>query len=122
MPKITQRKLCVKCNSFFQEDRCPNCTKQDNKTYSTYIRAKDRQKIYNCTKWKTVRELALLRDELMCVHCRDKNVFAKADCVHHIVYLEDDITLAYELGNLVSLCDTCHMQVHSNDHKRDKKI
>lgn len=118
MPTITQRKLCIKCQSFYSTERCPTCTKQDNKQYTKYIRAKDRQKIYNCKRWRDVRELALLRDNFLCVHCNNKDIQTKATEVHHIIYLEDDITLAYSLDNLVSLCATCHQQVHANDHKR----
>lgn len=122
MPTINNKKICNKCRTFYTTDRCPNCHKQDNKQYTKYLRAKDRNKIYNCKRWKDLREVALVRDNLMCVHCKDKAIDTKATEVHHIIYLEDDISLAYDLDNLVSLCSSCHQKVHANDKDRHKRF
>lgn len=118
IPIINRVKICNKhgfYNSLESQRGCPQCSKQYNKQYTATLRAKDRQKIYNSKQWRDVRELALLRDDLICIHCKDKNIITKAECVHHIIYLENDITLAYTLDNLISLCNKCHQIIHSKD-------
>ena len=118
MPSINRVKLCNKHNfydSIVYPRGCPQCSKQYNKQYTATLRAKDRQKIYNSKQWRDVRELALLRDDLICIHCKDKNIITKATEVHHIQYLEHRIDLAYDLDNLISVCSKCHQQIHSKD-------
>ena len=56
--------------------------------------------------------MALLRDSLLCQECLRKGIYSKADEVHHIIELKDDVTKAYELDNLESICHSCHMKEH----------
>ena len=54
----------------------------------------------------------MIRDKLLCIPCLKIGVYSKADEVHHIIELKDDITKAYELDNLESICHSCHMKEH----------
>lgn len=67
---------------------------------------------YKSTRWLAVREKALRRDKYMCQECKRYGKQIQATTVHHIIFLEDDPTKAYDLGNLVSLCSTCHNKKH----------
>ncbi len=110
MAKLNKRKLCS-THGFYnaiESPSCPLCKKQTNKTYDTTLRAKDRQKIYNSKKWKTVREQAILRDLFKCQECKRNGIDTQGEEVDHIVELSDDISLAYELSNLQFLCKACH--------------
>lgn len=59
-----------------------------------------------------MREEALLRDNMMCVPCSKENRKTIATEVHHVIELSEDITLAYDLDNLESICHSCHMKEH----------
>lgn len=114
MPTINKRKICNK-HGFYDaitNASCPQCKKQSNKTYDKTLRAQDRKKIYNSKKWAIVREQAIIRDKMMCVPCYKKGIKTLATEVHHIIELSEDISLAYELSNLQSICHSCHMKEH----------
>ena len=118
MAIINRVKLCNKhgfYNAIENVRGCPQCSKQYNKQYTATLRAKDRQKIYNSKQWRDVRELALLRDCMLCQVCLKNKIQTKATEVHHIQYLEHRIDLAYDLDNLISVCSKCHQTIHSKD-------
>jgi 5-methylcytosine-specific restriction protein A len=114
MPTINKNKLCQKHGFYnaIQNDRCPDCKRSSDKTYDKTIRKSERVKIYNSKRWKQVRELALIRDNMMCQVCKEQGKDVLADEVHHIIELSEDITKAYDLDNLQSICHSCHMQHH----------
>ena len=115
MPIINRIRLCNKHNfydSIIYPNGCPKCKQESNKDYDTNIRAKDRKKIYNDKKWLDIREVALLRDSLLCQECLRKGIYTEAKIVHHIVELKDDVTKAYDLDNLESVCVACHNKEH----------
>lgn len=118
MPTINTKKLCNKHGFYnaLESNSCPKCRKESNKTYDTTLRASDRKKIYNSAKWKQVRELAILRDEFLCVECKKLGIETIATEVHHIIELAEDITKAYDLDNLESICHSCHMKSHKGKH------
>ena len=119
MPIINRIRLCNKHNfydSIVYPNGCPKCKQESNKDYDTNIRAKDRKKIYNDKKWLDIREVALIRDNLLCQECLRKGIYTEAKIVHHIVELKDDITKAYELDNLESICHKHHMEHHKGKH------
>lgn len=118
MPRINAKKICQKHGIFdsIENTSCPLCIKQHNKQYDTHIRKSDRVKIYNSRKWKQVRQVALLRDNLMCIPCAKNGNDVLATEVHHIQYLEHRPDLAYSLDNLISICRTCHMNIHAKDN------
>ena len=60
------------------------------------------------SKWLTIREEALIRDNHKCVVCGKP-----ATQVHHIHLRSKRKDLIYEINNLVSLCDRCHR--HQSD-------
>lgn len=59
------------------------------------------------------RELALQRDNYACVHCGLNEIeiwqkYKRGPDVHHI----DENPLNNRVNNLVTLCSSCHQQIH----------
>lgn len=67
---------------------------------------------YKGKRWQRVRDAVMRRDGYQCRDCRRYGRITPAVTVHHIVHLEDDPSLAYDMGNLISLCDKCHNRRH----------
>lgn len=114
MATINKKRICNK-HGFYngvEFDSCPLCKKTNDKLYNTFLRKEDRAKIYNSKRWKQVRELALVRDCMMCMPCKSNGIDTIAEEVHHIQYLEHRPDLAYDLDNLISICSKCHMNIH----------
>lgn len=107
MPTINTKKIC-KIHGIYKDKSCPKCDKHRTKVYDKNYRAKDRKKVYNSKKWKLAREKALLRDSMLCVICKAEGKETLAKEVDHIEELRDDMTKAYDLDNLQSLCIPCH--------------
>lgn len=94
-------KSCSTCGRIHDSSiRCkrrfPKRTSQADAFRNTYL-------------WQKVREQAKQRDHHMCISCRASGlIVCEGLSVHHIVPLEEDIALAAELANLITLCSSCH--------------
>lgn len=75
---------------------------------------------YVSTMWKHKRRDILLRDNGECQMCKDKGGYATANTVHHIKHLRSNPELALEDDNLISLCDSCHWDVHHIYESKEK--
>ena len=121
MPK----KICPGqgCNNLIhkKEKRCSSCTTEKksergeyDKKYNRIKRNKVTAAFYSSMSWKRTREVILMKDKYLCLNCLDQSIIQSAVLVHHII--ETSVTLDYALkeDNLISLCDLCHRDVHSN--------
>lgn len=73
--------------------------------------AKDFAKSFYSSKlWQDCRKEVLRRDLYTCAHC-----YARAQEVHHVIELTpdniDDMNIALNPDNLVSLCHSCHDKI-----------
>lgn len=85
------------------------------------IRVGDVEKFYKSTEWTNKRKDILKRDKKECQRCKTNGGFHIAECVHHIKHLRDRPDLALTDSNLISLCYTCHNEVHPEKlHRNDK--
>ncbi|EJS13420.1 hypothetical protein IKS_03499 [Bacillus cereus VDM062] len=84
------------------------------------IRDDKLMKFYKSREWRELRLKALKRDNFECCMCRDKGKYRKADCVHHIKEVKEYPELALTFDNLMSLCNTCHNEVHDRLKAQDK--
>ena len=66
----------------------------------------------NSEHWQQVRQIVFERDNWQCRRCGT----AKDLRVHHISYAH--LGRPEELDDVITLCDNCHYQVHSNDIMR----
>ena len=62
---------------------------------------------WNQKRWALVRRRAFDRDLWRCQKCRRPGALE----AHHIEQLEDG-GAAYDLGNILTLCKTCHVDLH----------
>lgn len=79
------------------------------------------EKFYKSIEWIRKRKDILKRDNDECQKCKANGGFHIAECVHHIKHLKDRPDLALVDDNLISLCYTCHNEVHPEKlHKNCK--
>ncbi len=97
----------------------PKRTSRNDSQYDT-----ERRKIYNSRRWQHLRALKFMNDPL-CELCAEKGLVTPAEDIHHIVSFmsaDDPVRrrcLAYDYGNLMSLCKKCHQHIHNgNTSKR----
>jgi len=89
--------------------------------YDKYKRNQDAKRFYNGVDWLKARKLALIRDSHLCQECLKNKKITAAEMVHHTKTLEDYPELAYDLDNLVSLCNACHNKEHPEKGGGKKK-
>lgn len=80
-------------------------------------RLKENKDFYTSPKWRRVRQAILRRDKFICQRCKRFGRVRAATEVHHIEYLEDNPSRAYDPTNLVSLCHACHNHFHFEKSK-----
>lgn len=68
--------------------------------------------------WRRLRESALRRDGYLCRNCRRFGRRVEASTAHHAWPVEDWPEYSKCLWNLVSLCDSCHEQMHDRKTRR----
>jgi len=73
--------------------------------------------LYHTAVWQRVREAVLTRDNYLCQRCLKRRRLQPANTVHHIKPLDKYPELALVMDNLISLCSTCHNQIHTGDAK-----
>ena len=95
---------------------------ESNRYYNKHKRNRERQLFYQSTAWAKARELALKRDNYLCVECLKEKRVRKADVVHHLVEVKDDFTKALELDNLSSICHMHHNKVHGSTKNKPHKF
>lgn len=87
------------------------------KEYSIKRKDKWEQAFYKSKNWITVRELVKERDFGLCFNCLANKRFKKSDLVHHIIELKESRELGLETSNLLSLCASCHQEIHAKYRK-----
>lgn len=104
-------------------------TKEDIDFATKCINDKDVHRFYCSTKWQRIRDKVMRLDHYECQLCKSKyHRIRKASMVHHVHYLEDYPNLALEIydeegnRNLISLCNSCHNEVHPEKQIKFKKI
>ena len=91
---------------------------QDQKETGVWIReiteasTRGWKAFYHTHKWRKKREEILKRDRHSCQVCRSRGKYTRANTVHHIRHLKDEPELALTDENLVSLCASCHEDMH----------
>lgn len=85
------------------------------------IRAGDTSKFYKSSEWINKRKDIIKRDNKECQRCKANGGYHETECVHHVKHLRDRPDLALTDSNLISLCYTCHNEVHPEKlHHSDK--
>ena len=83
---------------------------------------KERQTFYNNAKSTKLR-LIKLKNNPLCEKCFESEIITPATQVHHIISFmtgrnaDEKILLFLEYNNLMSICDSCHGEIHKHDKK-----
>lgn len=109
------RNECGYCDEHKKEydDRQQELKHKRNKIYNIN-RDKDLYNFYRSTRWRKIREVALVRDNFLCQDCLKEKKIIQAEHVHHIKEVKDAWELRYDLDNLISLCQSCHNKRHGS--------
>jgi len=70
---------------------------------------------YKQKKWEEKRKKILRRDGYLCRECSRYGRTTPATTVHHILLLEKRPDLKLNSINLISLCESCHNQMHDRN-------
>lgn len=76
-------------------------------TYRERRRAEPWRSIYDTQRWRKLRKDVLARSPL-CVDCVGQQRVTLATVVDHVIPHRGDMRLAFDFGNLQTLCDSCH--------------
>lgn len=103
----------------FDERYCEQHSKTVNQEYDQARKRNNPKyiKFYRTTAWKSVRKVALLRDDGLCQLCLVDGIITEAQMVDHIIPVLVDWEKRLELNNLQSLCYSCHARKTSDDKK-----
>lgn len=69
-------------------------------------------RFYQSKAWRTLRAYRLRYDNQECQACKQQGKHTPATVVHHVVHVRDNPSLALDLFNLQSLCNSCHNLAH----------
>lgn len=75
-------------------------------TEELYMSKEEKELYLSSPKWEQIRQQVFKRDHHMCVSCYSRK---NLNC-HHIVYSRLG---KEELGDLVTLCSECHLELHN---------
>lgn len=118
---------CSGCRALidYGNSYCPKCEdriKKKKKQYTTE-KVKEADKYTKTATWQSLRKEIIIRDKGCCVLCLQRGRIEYRQLqVHHIVKRVDDITLAYERSNLVTLCRTCHEEVEKLPPSKQREL
>lgn len=98
-----------------------------NKKLLNYIISGDTDKFYNSRTWRRKRLRIIDRDNKECQRCKaNGGVTVATDDeplqVHHKKHLKDYPLLALDDDNLITLCGTCHNELHPEKLKHKEKV
>lgn len=80
---------------------------------------RERHKVYNDGRWKSVRDGAMLKSGGLCVMCLKEGRITPAVDVHHVksfMTADDEVertALAFDPDNVIALCKECHQKIHN---------
>lgn len=70
---------------------------------------------YKNKRWYDLRLRILKRDGYACQECKRYGKSKQATMVHHIFPAKDVPEYQYLSDNLISLCNSCHNELHERD-------
>jgi 5-methylcytosine-specific restriction endonuclease McrA len=83
-----------------------------NKKLYNYIIQGDTDRFYWSPQWRNKRKYIVDRDNKECQRCKENGRVGKGETVHHVKHLTDRPDLALVDDNLITLCYSCHNELH----------
>lgn len=116
---------CARCRKKieFGNSHCDDCKKVILKSKKDTLRDKEAEKALKTTTWKNVRASVIRRDGGVCKLCLINGIVEYRNLqVHHIVKRTQNLELAYDTSNLVTLCRTCHEKMEPLPTNKQKEL
>ena len=110
-------------NGCYAKYRQDNAFKESRKEANRKYDKEQRKNVefYHSTEWQRVRDLCKNRYNYLCVYSFIKyKKIVSCHLVHHITEINDDMSKALEMDNLIPVCHSAHNEIHVN-YKIDKK-
>jgi hypothetical protein len=76
----------------------------------------ERQRLYKTAEWKAALAATFARDDYHCRRCGTAKTGGVVLHAHHIASFAEHQERRFDLDNLVTLCRTCHLWVHSKQN------
>lgn len=102
-PKLTESTYCEHHQQMKQREQADT-----QRHYDKYQRDERSTSFYKSKAWRELRDVAFRRDNGLCVQCRNDKMIKVADVVDHIIPIKNDWNKRLDIGNLQSLCHSCH--------------
>lgn len=88
-------------------------TKQERDQYYQRIRGdREEQAFYHSQAWLSLKEMKLC-DQPYCEEHLKKGEYVGATIVHHIEEVKKRPEMRLDMGNLMSVCKSCHSRMHA---------
>lgn len=116
---------CRRCRTkiAYGDTYCDKCKQYVIKKNKESLKDKKADDLLKTQRWRNLRADIIRRDKGCCVLClKNKIVSYKRLQVHHIVKRTQDINLAFEPTNLVTLCRECHEKVELLSVEQQKEL
>lgn len=115
---------CNKCRKLidYGNSLCDECKSKYIKDKKKDLKDKSAEKHIKSGRWKKVRRQILLRDKC-CILCLKRGYLEYRRLqVHHIIKRTDNIELAYDPSNLITVCPTCHEELEKLAPSKQKEL
>ncbi|KON69645.1 hypothetical protein AKG34_13410 [Peribacillus butanolivorans] len=114
-------KQCSKCGEVIEQGNgamCEGCSDRSKARHTIYDkirRNKESANVYQSMRWRDVRHKVKARDMYMCLVCFNMPKVKSMHTVHHIIPVDEDTNMefVYSPDNLISVCRSCHQQIHA---------
>lgn len=83
-----------------------------HRDYDRAARDPEAKRFYDSKVWRDLKALKLAIDPI-CEPCRARSIYVPATVVHHVKPRREYPSLALDLDNLASNCDSCHSRTHA---------
>lgn len=83
-----------------------------------YSKNKEYHRLLSSHRWQILRA-SYLRAHPVCEYCDAEGKTSLSEVVHHVIPVEDAKdaatmeALAFDVSNLMALCDACHERIHT---------
>lgn len=120
-------RICSKCGKSYPANEPCDCRKQRHKQYDRYERNKDSAAVYHSKEWPILTQQCKARCnglDMYKLMTTGRAVLARNGLSHHIIEVDEDKRLAYDLDNLIWVGTDSHAEIHkvynsSNKAKRE---
>lgn len=115
---------CISCRKKidFGKTRCDDCNSKNLKERKDGLKDKKAEDLIRSSRWRKVRQQIIRRDKC-CVLCLKSGYLEyKGLEVHHIVKRTDNLELAFDPSNLVTVCKMCHEKLEKLPPVKQKEL